>query len=413
MRLHRRLNLLFFGVVFYSHSLFAQVSGCTDPLALNYNQLATLNDGSCNYQNVSITPVYAIGITDTLDETSGLIWWDNSLWSHNDNSDLNLYSFDTLSGNLIQNVLMQGTQNIDWEDVAIDSSYIYIGDFGNNANGNRTDLKIYRISKFSIQINNPLIDTISFTYSDQVNYNPTGSNNSDFDCEAMIVKGDSIHLFTKQWISKKTSWYSLPRFPGVHIAQLRGTLDVQGLVTGAVSLPWAQLVALSGYSQTLNPFIYLLYDHPSNDFFAGNKRKVGLSIPFHQVEGITTPDGLRYYITNEHFQQLPLFNTEQKLHVLDLYSLLAPYLGSIVSAAEEYNDSSWINVYPNPAAGKIFIRTSDNLVPGVYRIYDDTGNEFLKGVLGAGLNQVDISALAPGVYVIRSSAWYERFVIIR
>ena len=40
------------------------VYGCTDSLALNYNHLATMNDGSCTYNNDSIQIVY--GCTDSL-----------------------------------------------------------------------------------------------------------------------------------------------------------------------------------------------------------------------------------------------------------------------------------------------------------------------------------------------------------
>ena len=37
-------------------------------------------------------------------------------------------------------------ENVDWEDITQDETHIYIADFGNN-NGNRTDLKIYKILK--------------------------------------------------------------------------------------------------------------------------------------------------------------------------------------------------------------------------------------------------------------------------
>jgi len=84
-----------------------------------------------------------------------------------------------------------------------DKDYLYVGDFGNNLNGNRTDLKILRIRKNSVLVNPLKIDTINFSYSNQTNFTPTGTNNTDFDCEAFIVASDSIYLFTKQWISKR------------------------------------------------------------------------------------------------------------------------------------------------------------------------------------------------------------------
>lgn len=390
----------------------AQVPGCTDSMATNYNQLATLNDGSCVYPNTSVSPVVSLLLSDTLAETSGLIWLDSGLWTHNDNSDLHLYRLDTSTGAITQNILLSGIQNTDWEDISQDSSHIYIGDFGNNLNGNRTDLRIYRISKFSILLGSPVVDTIRFSYSDQINFNPTGSNNTDFDCEAMIVRGDSIYLFTKQWVSKQTSWYALPKFPGMHLAQWRGTHDVQGLITGATSYQGSQLVVLTGYNQILSPFLYLLYDFPSNQLFSGNKRKAGLSLPFHQVEAITTLNGSRYYITNEHFQQPPLINTEQSLHVLNLESLLSSYLNSTPVTVSDISLQD-MNVFPNPVSDMLHVRITGELTSNEFRIYDEAGVEVAHGMIEKGLNSLDVSGLSKGVYILESGFLHTRIVIIR
>jgi hypothetical protein len=61
-------------------------------------------------------------------------------------------------------------KNTDWEEISQDSSYIYVGDFGNNYQGNRTDLHILRIEKKSFLLNQPIIDTISFSYSNQTDF---------------------------------------------------------------------------------------------------------------------------------------------------------------------------------------------------------------------------------------------------
>ena len=392
---------------------FAQNFGCTDSLAANYNQLATINDGSCVYQNTSVSPISSALLSDTLAETSGMIWWDSGLWTHNDNSDLNLYKLDSATGSITHNAIISGIQNTDWEDISQDSSHIFIGDFGNNSNGNRTDLRIYRVSKFSILLNNPVVDTISFSYSDQINFNPTGSNNTDFDCEAMIVRGDSIYLFTKQWVSKQTSWYVLPKLPGSHIAQVRGTHDVQGLISGATTYPGSQLVVLTGYNQILNPFLYLLYDFPIYDLFGGNKRKVNLSMPFHQVEAITTLNGTRYYITNERFQQPPLINTEQNLHVLDLEPLLSYYLNSLTVSMPEISMQNKLNVFPNPASDEVYVRVTGEHTSNEYRIYDETGVAVARGIIEKGVNILDVSALSKGVYIMESGFLHTRIVIIR
>ena len=169
-------RLLIFILMFLSAKSEAQVYGCTDPLANNYNPSATVNNGSCTYNSVSISPVSSYTLSSTLAETSGLIRWDNLIWTHNDSDDINLYGLDSLNGNIVQTQALTGTQNTDWEEISQDEDYLYIGDFGNNSNGNRTDLKILRISKSSFSAGTPVTDTISFSYADQVNFNPTGGN---------------------------------------------------------------------------------------------------------------------------------------------------------------------------------------------------------------------------------------------
>ena len=254
----------------------AQIYGCKDPLANNFNSSATHNDGSCTYNPVSISTAESFNLAGNLLETSGLIAWNNYIWTHNDSDDLNIYKLDTLNGNIIQSIPLSGVTNTDWEEISQDHDFVYVGDFGNNQSGNRTDLKILRIDKNSILAGSPLIEIINFSYSNQTSFTSAGSNNTDFDCEAFIVSADSIFLFTKQWISQKTSVYSLPKTPGSHIANLKSTFDVQGLITGATYLETKKLIVLSGYTKELQPFVELLYDFDGYSFFSGNKRKIQL-----------------------------------------------------------------------------------------------------------------------------------------
>lgn len=315
----------FFLFFLVSLSAKAQLAGCTDALAKNYNPSAILNDGSCVYENTKIAPVFSMTLSDTLRETSGLVYFDNQLWTHNDDTDVNIYALDTI-GKIANCYPLNGLKNTDWEEISQDSAYFYIGNFGNNVSGIRKDLQILRIEKFSLKENNPQIDTIAFRYSNQVDFTRRKANTTDFDCEAFFVSKDSIYLFTKQWTSKKTALYVLPKLPGSYTAQFKSDLDVNGLITGATYLEEKKLIALCGYSKQLKPFLYLLYDFKSNDFFSGNKRKITLGLPYHQVEGITTRNGLQYYITNEHFRLKPIINTPQQLHQLDLNFLLQSYL---------------------------------------------------------------------------------------
>ena len=318
-------KIIFLLFLFSISKINSQTLGCTDPLSKNYNPLATINDGSCQYKLVKIKPIFSIPLASSLKETSGLIQNDSILWTINDDTDSTIYGIDT-TGSIKNSIQLKNVLNKDWEEISQDSAYFYIGDFGNNLSGNRTDLHILRIEKESFYLNIPKIDTISFSYSTQTDFSKTKSNATDFDCEAFIISKDSIYLFTKQWKQKKTSLFILPKTPGNYIAKFKETLKVKGLITGATYLEDKKLIALCGYSKKLSPFLYLLYDYNNNSFFSGNKRKIKLKLPFHQIEGISTQNGLLYYLSNENFERKPFINVPQKLHQLDLSKYLSHYL---------------------------------------------------------------------------------------
>ncbi|MCK9612507.1 MAG: T9SS type A sorting domain-containing protein [Bacteroidales bacterium] len=391
----------FFFTIFILVNVQAQIPGCTDPLANNYNAAATINDGSCTYNTALVSPTSSTILAPGLAETSGLIFWNNSLWTHNDNSDINLYSLDTLSGTILQNYTVTGVANIDWEEISQDDIYVYVGDFGNNANGNRTDLKILRMEKNSLLLNNPVVDTINFSYSNQTDFSPTGGNNTDFDCEAFVVSSDSIFLFTKQWVSNKTSIYTLPKTPGSYIANLESTCDVSGLVTGATYLQDKRLIVLCGYSMTLQPFLFLLYDFNENEFFNGNKRKISLSLPFHQVEGIATKNGLIYYCSNEYFSSFKVFTSEQKLHIVDMSTYLNYYLNDSISNIFEVNYKNNINVFPNPARDYIIVKTENTENEKNYFISDMEGKIVLSGLLQSDSSSINVRKLKKGTYFLK------------
>ncbi len=126
---------------------------------------------------------------------------------------------------------------------------------------------------------------------------------------------DSIYLFTKQWKQKRTAVYAVAKTPGNHVAQYKESYNIKGLITGATYVQHEKVIALTGYSKRLSPFIYLLYDYNNSNFFSGNKRKIKIALPFHQVEGITTQDGLHFYLTNENFVRKPIINSPQRLHI--------------------------------------------------------------------------------------------------
>jgi hypothetical protein len=386
-------------ILFISNNIFGQIFGCTDPLANNYNSNATFNNGSCLYDVATINPSLIMLLPNSLDETSGLIFYNNRIWSQDDDTDISIYSINPNNSNDIVPYTLTGTFNKDWEEISQDASYVYIGDFGNNATGNRQDLKILRIEKNALLSNQPIIDTISFSYSLQTDFSVTAPNKTNFDCEAFVVTSDSIYLFTKEWVTKQTSLYSLPKVPGNYTAQFRNLYNVNGLITGATFLQEDRLIVLSGYSSLLQPFLFLLYDFTNNDFFNGNKRKIEINAPLHQVEGIATEDKLHYFISNERFVQ-SLVIVEQKLQQVDLTSYLNGYLYPAPTGLDGKQEM-FFNVYPNPSNTLWNVHMSQNLIGKKYSVVDLFGKEVLRGEFNSSNLSVDNSTLTSGVYFLK------------
>lgn len=317
---------------------YSQVYGCTDPTANNYNSSATVNDGSCTYNITNyIPPIIVDPISDTLKESSGLQWAGNSVWSFNDRGGTpDLYRIDTASGVILQTLRLTGASNVDWEELTFDGTYFYVGDFGNNLDGSRTDLKIYKFRYDLIPdyttnpdaaIDSDKIDIINFKYIDQPQPPvPVALDSTKFDCEAMIISDGKIHLFTKDWITYTSTHYVInSTLPGDYIATPVDTLNTGYLVTAASKVPNQEKVVLLGYLDAGfgNHYMYLLFDYSNGKYFNGNKRKISLptAAEMGQAEGITFRTDDYGYISNERFKKT--FGTtdiivNQKLRSFDI-----------------------------------------------------------------------------------------------
>ena len=390
----KRILLLL--ILFIANTAIKAQTGCTDTYASNYNINAIVNDGSCIYNNASATINTSIILNQNVLETSGLIEWNNYLYTHNDDTDTTIYKLNKISGAIVQSLPLNTIQNIDWEEISQDENYIYIGDFGNNATGNRTNLKIYKIRKSTIETV-PEIETINFNYSNQTDFTAQNANNTDFDCEAFVVTANEILLFTKQWVSGNTTIYSLTKTSGTHTANYLTTINVTGLITGATLKEDSRLISLCGYDSTLQPFIFLIYDYIGTNFTVANKRKIAIPLPYHQIEAIATNNGLDYNLTNESLIQLPIFNIPQKLHQLSLATYLSNYLNSIsLNTIQLTNDNAIL--YPNPSENEInfskFDVSNDN-----YQITDFNGK-----IVGTGKiynNKISTVDLEKGIYLLK------------
>jgi hypothetical protein len=313
------MRTLFFFIFFFITSIAnSQVAGCRDKAAANFNPKATVNDGTCIYAPVSITPRLKVVLPQMLTENSGLIFWDKLLWLHNDSGgDPAIYGLDTLSNTIQRRVLIKDATNIDWEDIAQDETHIYVGDFGNNSNGARPNFKVYKIAKKDISDTTGNIsvtaEIIKFKYNDQpANQTFVPANTTNWDCEAMISFKNKLYLFTKQWKGNKTVLYELSKTAGEHLAVSKDSLDVGGLITGADIQISKGRIVLTGYMSSGQRFIYLLYGFKENNFFAGNKRKIILNGP-SQLESVTFINEKYIILGSESFSIV-----KQRLESLDL-----------------------------------------------------------------------------------------------
>ena len=296
---------LIFSTLFFlpKDSLQAQF-GCTDPQATNFDAAAINNDGSCQYPTTNYS-LNEIAILPTLIlETSGLAFFENQLWTHNDagNED-KIYQIDTTDGTILNTVIIANSDNKDWEDLAEDGTHLYIGDFGNN-DGDRTDLKIYKVPKSQLASGIATAEVIEFSFADQTDFTPS-NNNTDYDCEAFFFYNDSLHLFSKNWIDQQTRHYVVPSQSGTYVAEVVEAMDVQGLITGA-DINENGVVALVGYNFSGVNIVWFCFDYDETNFFSGNKRKIslGLALDNSQTEAITFRENGYGYISSEKFASL-------------------------------------------------------------------------------------------------------------
>jgi hypothetical protein len=101
-----------------------------------------------------------------------------------------------LSGQIMRKIRVSNAKNIDWEALAVDENFLYIGDFGNNMN-ERKDLCIYRVDRNDIAtLNEVTAEKMSISYKEQKEF-PPNDYERYFDAEAMTYFEGQLWIFTK------------------------------------------------------------------------------------------------------------------------------------------------------------------------------------------------------------------------
>lgn len=323
-------------------------------------------------------------------ETSGLLFLNNKIITHNDSGDAaNIYELDNANGNILRTVTVTNATNIDWEDIAEDDSHIYIGDFGNN-NGNRTDLKIYKILKSDFSNKTEVTaEEISFSYEDQTDFT-SRPNNNNFDAEALLIYENNIYIFSKNWTDAMTRVYKLPTAAGTYTATKVSSANVEGLITGATS--FGGHIILCGYDATA-PFVIFISSNrsPDDNVFSNGFDKYSFSSELgvgSQVEGITAFGDGKFYISREEVNNT-FFSLKPKLfEYKDSRALLL--------STKKY-ENTYINVFPNPTSDFIRI-TSQEKIESI-EIFSILGSKIYQSK--SYKEKIDISNFEKGIYLLK------------
>ena len=318
-------------------------SGCTDPQASNFNPAAASNDGSCTYAVQSYSPPALANLPAALHEVSGAVYYQGQVVMLNDGGNApHLYFTDTANGRIKQVVVLQGVSNVDWEELAQDSSFLYVGDIGNNASGNRQNLVIYKVPKAAIGqsdtvwVADSLIGRIRFAYEDQTDFSAQPANQTRFDAESMVYHRGQLHLFTKNWVGSHSVHYVLPTDTGFFMAQRLDSLNTGGYRLTAAASGAHDLLAFTGYTSNGNCALFLVYGFDSSAYFfnTGCKRRINLPtvLTMGQLEAICFFNATRGWMAGERFSQ-GFITVSQRIRrfstlsfILDYYRQNAPML---------------------------------------------------------------------------------------
>ncbi|MFW6309572.1 MAG: hypothetical protein ACOC1D_00585 [Prolixibacteraceae bacterium] len=237
---------------------------------------------------MQLTPeVFIPELPHELSENSGLLVYDNLFWTFNDSGGLNVVYGLNAAGEIVKHVEITDAENRDWEDIAQDDDFIYIGDFGNN-NGVRKDLVVYKIKKADIgtePVNEVKAKKVEFKFADQKKYRFLPQS-SAFDCEALAERNGNLYIFTKDWKNETTTVYHLPKSEGNYALQPIDSFQVNALITGADFSPDQTKLALVGYHD-FKPLLRIFSGVTNEKVFGEKSIFIAMdSIAGAQTEGI-------------------------------------------------------------------------------------------------------------------------------
>ena len=180
------------------------------------------------------------------------------------------------NGTLIDSLPLPSVTNIDWEDLAQqDSSTLFIGDIGNNAN-NRQPLTIYPINPATASV----LSEIQFRYSHA--QGPTGVySQHNADSEALIYYRNRLYVFSKNrsLTDRYVKLYSMPTLAGSYTVSAQDSVYIKSMVTGGAVSPDGRTFALVTYGKV---FLFGI----TGDMLDVKKPLACIRVPRGQTEAI-------------------------------------------------------------------------------------------------------------------------------
>lgn len=254
------------------------------------------NPVSFSLDQISLLP-------SVIDECSGIeIDGTGKIWALNDKGGASsIYQFGE-SVDLLKTINIENTNNIDWEDIALDlSGNIYISDSGNNDN-DRQDLRILTISASQIAQGDENVEAaiIPFQYEDQTAF-PPPPDNLQFDSEAMVISQGTICLFSRERslpFIGRTIYYTMELSASDGFARFHSSFDTdntksKGAITGAsLSKDGSKLVLTS------NRMCWIFSNFSGLNFFDGDVQEFSFDQNI-EIEGVSFKDNCTIYLADE------------------------------------------------------------------------------------------------------------------
>lgn len=255
-----------------------------------------------------------IRLEDELLEISGIVSFNGGFFAINDGGPDNfLYQVDSLGK--IQRKIYIDAQNNDWEALSIDKSKIYIGDIGNNF-GQREVLHIIAIDlKQLISDSVPKERLQIHTFACPFGELASDKDKHDLDCEAMLIRKEEIHLFSKNRMSDEVKHAVLDL--KTNTTKIVESAKIKGQITDAALDENGDLI-LIGYKPPAYGSFMLRYTESKNGlFFLGKKarKKLGSLSVYGQSEALCLNQKGELIIGSEGNKRL---NRKARLHVLRL-----------------------------------------------------------------------------------------------